>query len=126
MTIVKYVGAAMVALSVLNASVVLVIAPPVAAAPAPEVEYAYDVMVRRHYNFQSTADAIQYGRGICDKVSGGRSYSDIMADVRNDVVPNDEFASSYLVSYAVNLLCPALIWELRNGAAHYRPPSDGT
>ncbi|MGO9098261.1 MAG: hypothetical protein ACLP9Y_02010 [Mycobacterium sp.] len=33
------------------------IAPRAQAAPAPEVEYVYDVMVRRHYNFPNN-DAI--------------------------------------------------------------------
>ena len=46
--------------------------------PAPQVEYLYDVTIRRHYNFTD----------------------------------ND-------------LLCPAQIWQLRNSAAHYRPPDDG-
>lgn len=92
------------------------------AAPAPEVEYVYDVMVRRHYNFPNN-DAIGYGHGICDKVSGGQSYSQVMGDVKRDVTPNDEFAANYLVSYAVNLLCPEQIWQLRNSAAHYQPPA---
>jgi len=93
------------------------------AAPAPEVEYVYDVMVRRHYNFPGN-DAIGYGRGICDKVSQGGTYADVMGDVKRDVTPNDEFAANYLVSYAVNLLCPGQIWQLRNSAAHYRPPAE--
>lgn len=92
------------------------------AAPAPEVEYLYDVTVRRHYNFASPADAVAYGHGICDKVGRSDSYAQVMADVKSDVVPDDEFAANYLVSYAVNLLCPALIWQLRNSAAHYQPP----
>jgi Protein of unknown function (DUF732) len=86
--------------------------------PAPEVEYVYDVMVRRHYNFPND-DAISYGHGICDKVSQGESYVQVMSAVKSDVTPNDEFAANYLVSYAVNLLCPAQIWQLRNSAAHY-------
>jgi hypothetical protein len=40
------------------------------------------------------------------------------------VTPNDEFAANSLVSDAVNLLCPDQIWQLRNSAAHYRPPAD--
>ena len=91
------------------------------AAPAPEVEYVYDVMVRRHYSFANPAEAINYGHGICDKVGRGDSYAQVMGEAKNDVVPNDEFAANYLISYAVNLLCPALIWPLRNSAAHYRP-----
>jgi hypothetical protein len=100
-----------------------VISPQAHAAPAPEVEYVYDVMVRRHYNFPNN-DAVSYGYGICDKLSRGESYAQVMGEVKNDVVPRDEFAANYLVSYAVNLLCPAQIWQLRNSAAHYQPPPD--
>jgi hypothetical protein len=91
------------------------------AAPAPEVEYMYDVAARRHYNFPNN-DAIGYGHSICDEVTQGDSYAQVMADVKREVTPNDEFAANYLVSYAVNLLCPAEIWQLRNSAAHYQPP----
>jgi len=91
------------------------------AAPDPRVEYLYDVAVRRQYNFPGN-DAVGYGYGICDKVSRGEGYAQVMGDVKRDVTPNDEFAANYLVSYAVNLLCPAQIWQLRNSAAHYQPP----
>lgn len=97
------------------------LAPPAHAAPAPEVEYVYNVMVRRHYSFPDN-DALGYGHGICDKVTTGNSYAQIMSDAKRDVSPNDEFAANYLVSYAVNLLCPAEIWQLRNSAAQYQPP----
>ena len=100
-----------------------VISPQAHAAPAPEVEYVYDVMVRRHYNFPNN-DAVSYGYAICDKVTRGEGYAQVMGEVKGDVVPNDEFAANYLVSYAVNLLCPAQIWQLRNSAAHYQPPPD--
>ena len=99
------------------------LAPPAVAAPAPEVEYVYDVAVRRHYDFPSN-DALGYGFGICDKVTQGEGYSDVMRDVKTDVLPNDEFAANYLVSYAVGILCPANIWQLRNSAANYRPPAE--
>jgi hypothetical protein len=91
------------------------------AAPAPEVEHLYNVTVRRHYNFPNTTDALGYGRGICEKVTAGEGYAQVMSDVKSDVTPNDEFAASYLGSYAVNLLCPAQIWQLRNSAAHCQP-----
>jgi len=100
-----------------------VISPQAHAAPAPEVEYVYDVMVRRHYNFPNN-DAVSYGYAICDKVTRGESYAQVMGEVKGDVVPRDEFAANYLVSYAVNLLCPAQVWQLRNSAAHYQPPPD--
>ncbi len=107
--------AAAVALAIQNP------APRAHAVPAPEVEYMYNVVVRRHYNFPN-GDAIGYGQGICDKVRSGASYGQVMVDVKNDVMPNDEFAANYLVSYAVNLLCPDLIWQLRNSAAGYLSP----
>lgn len=97
-------------------------APRAHAMPAPEVEYVYDVMVRRHYNFANPDQAIKYGYGICGKVSQGEGYARVMGEVKTDVLPNDEFAANYLVSYAVNLLCPAEIWPLRNSAAGYLPP----
>jgi uncharacterized protein DUF732 len=93
------------------------------AAPAPEVEYTYDVIVRRHFDFPNN-DAIGYGYGLCDKVRNGEPYPQVMADVKTDVMPNDEFAANYVVSYAVGILCPAQIWELRNSAAGYRPPPE--
>ena len=92
------------------------------AAPAPEVEYLYNVAARRHYVFPGN-DAVGYGYGICDKVTQSESYAQVMGDVKRDVTPNDEFAANYLVSYAVNLLCPDQIWQLRNSAAHYQPPA---
>ena len=97
------------------------LAPQAHAKPAPEVEYMYNVAVRRHYNFPNN-DAIGYVYAICDKVSHGETYSQVMGDVKRDVTPNDEFAANYLVSYAVNLLCPARIWQLRNSAGGYQPP----
>jgi hypothetical protein len=93
------------------------------AAPAPEVEYVYDVMVRRHYNFVDASDAVGYGYAICDRIGRGGTYAQVMGEVKNHITPNDEFAANYLVSNAVNLLCPALIWQLRDSAAHYQPPA---
>jgi uncharacterized protein DUF732 len=91
------------------------------AVPGPEVEYTYDVIVRRHFEFPNN-DAIGYGYGICDKVTRGELYAGVMADVKSDVTPNDEQAANYVVSNAVGILCPAQIWQLRNTAAGYRPP----
>ena len=99
----------------------LTAAPVAHAAPAPEVEYVYDVMVRRHYSFAGPADAVGYGHAICDEVGRGKSYAHVMEQTKDEVTPNDEFATTYLISYAVNLLCPDLIWQLRNSAAGYRP-----
>ncbi len=97
-------------------------APPANAVPGPEVEFVYNVVLRRHYAFPNN-DAIGYGFGICDKVTRGESYAQVMGDVKRDTVPNDEFAANYLVSNAVGTLCPAQIWQLRNTAAGYTPPA---
>lgn len=98
----------------------LLSAPSARAVPAPEVEYAYNVTVRRQYAFPHN-DAIGFGWRICDQVQNGESYRQIMSDVKRDVVPNDEASANYLVSYAVGILCPAQIWQLRNSAARYQP-----
>jgi hypothetical protein len=98
------------------------LAPRAHAVPGPEVEYVYNVVARRHYNFPNN-DAIGYGYGICGKITQGEGYAQVMGDTKRDVTPNDEFAANYLVSYAVNLLCPDQIWQLRNSAAHYQPPA---
>jgi hypothetical protein len=103
-------------------AVTAVQAPHAVAVPGPEIEYTYDVMVRRHYDFPGN-DAIGYGFGICDKVSRGEPYANVMGDVKAEVLPNDEFAANYLVSNAVGILCPAQISQLRNSAAGYRPPA---
>jgi hypothetical protein len=95
--------------------------PHAVAVPGPEVEYVYNVVVRRHFNFPNN-DALGYGFGICDKVTRGVRYADVMTDVKRDVFPSDEGAANYVVSYAVGILCPAQLWQLRNSAAGYRPP----
>jgi hypothetical protein len=92
------------------------------AVPGPEVEYTYDVVVRRHFDFPNN-DALGYGFGICDKVIHGASYADVMGDFKRDVLPNDEGAANYVVSYAVGILCSDQIWQLRKSAAGYRPPA---
>jgi hypothetical protein len=95
--------------------------PSARAVPGPEVEYTYDVTVRRHFDFPNN-DAIGYGYGICDKVTRGQPYASVMTDAKSDVMPDDEQAANYVVSNAVGILCPAQIWQLRNSAAAYRPP----
>ena len=117
----------LMSVSIVTASVIGALAvapaPRAVAVPGPEIEYTYNVMVRRHYDFPGN-DAIGYGFGICDKVSRGQPYASVMGDVKADVFPNDEFAANYVVSNAVGILCPAQIWNLRNSAAGYRPPAE--
>jgi hypothetical protein len=92
------------------------------AVPAPDIEFIYDTTVRKQYSFANTADAISYAHGICDKITGGASYGQVIGDVKNDVRPNDEYSANYLISNAVNIYCPAQLWQLRNSAGGYVPP----
>jgi Protein of unknown function (DUF732) len=96
-------------------------APRAYAAPNPEVEYVYDMTVRRQYNFPNN-DSLAYGHGICDRLGQGEGYGQLVGDVKRDVTPSDQFAANYVVGYAVNLLCPELIWQLRNSSGGYIPP----
>ena len=96
-------------------------AAPALAVPAPEVEYVYNVMVRRHFDFPDN-DALGYGRGICDEVTRGVPYAQVMVNTRRDVFPNDEQAANYVISKAVGILCPAQISYLRSSAAGYQLP----
>jgi len=92
-----------------------------APARADAVAYLVNVTVRPGYNFPNAAAALDYGYGICDKVGAGRGYADLVGDVKADFNTSDEFQASYLISQAAGELCPALIWQLRNSAASYRP-----
>jgi hypothetical protein len=101
------------------AAAMLVLAP---CARADVVAYLVNVHVRPGYNFPNADAALGYGYGICDKVSAGRAYTQLMGEVKADFATSDEYQASYLINQAVNELCPAQIWQLRNSAAHYRPP----
>jgi hypothetical protein len=92
------------------------------AVPAPDIEFIYDTTVRKQYSFANTADAISYAHGICDKITGGTSYAQVIGDVKNDVLPNNEYSANYLISNAVNIYCPAQLWRLRNSTGGYVPP----
>lgn len=100
---------------------VAVMAAPVADADA--VAYLVNVTVRPGYNFPNADAALNYGFGICDKVASGRSYPDNIADVKTDFGTEDEYQAVYLINQAVNELCPAQIWQLRQSAVHYRGPT---
>ena len=91
-------------------------------ARADEVAYLINVTVRPGYNFANADAALNYGRGICEKISQGLPYERVMSDIKADFGTADEYQASYLISQSANELCPALIWQLRNSAAGYRPP----
>jgi hypothetical protein len=93
-----------------------------AAAHADATAYLIGVHVRPGYNFPNADAALGYGYGICDKVAAGQPFGQVMGDVRGDFNTDDDYQASYLISQAVNELCPAQIWQLRKSAAHYQSP----
>ena len=92
---------------------------------AGAVAYLVNVQVRPGYNVANAGQGVSYGHVICDKVSAGRSDAAVMGGVKTDFFTSDEYQGSYLISQAGNELCPALIRQLRNSAAHYRPLPGG-
>ena len=91
-------------------------------AQADTVAYLINVTVRPGYNFANADDALSYGHTVCTNIASGRSYADVMGQIKSDFNNPDDYQASYLITQAVNELCPALIWQLRNSAANYRPP----
>lgn len=115
----RSVAAAFSLLMVAAASATLVISP---AAQADAVAYLVNVTVRPGYHFTGPDDALAAGQSICASVHSGRAYADVMTDVKTEFNNPDEYQASYLIAQAANELCPGLIWQLRNSAAHYQPP----
>ncbi len=89
-------------------------------AQADALAYLVGVTMRPGYNFADADAALAYGYGICDKVAEGRGYTEVMNEVKVDFATSDDYQATYLISQAVNELCPDLIWQLRNSAAHHR------
>jgi hypothetical protein len=119
---VKSLAVGMVATSLGAAAMSATTAP----ARADVVSYLVNVHVRPGYNFPNADAALGYGYGygICENLSAGRGYPQLIDEVKADFDTSDEFHTSYLISQAVNELCPALIWQLRNPAANYKPPPE--
>lgn len=88
-------------------------------AAADEVAYLVNVTVRPGYQFPDARTALDYGYVICDRVGQGNRYSETISGVKNDFAADDDFQAAYLINQAVNELCPALVWQLRQSAAHY-------
>lgn len=91
-------------------------------APAPTghadaVAYLVNVTMRPGYHFADADTALNYGHERCDKVSQGDTYRQVIGDIKADFGTTDDYQASYLLSQAVNELCPALIWQLRRSAA---------
>ena len=101
------------------AAIGMAVVPAVPTAHADAVAYLVNVTMRPGYNFPNPDAALAYGQGICDRVSHGASYIDDLAAIKADFATNDDYQAAYLINQAVNELCPELIWQLRQSAAHY-------
>lgn len=94
----------------------LVCAPP---AGGDVVAYLVNVHVRPGYNFPNADAAIGYGNSICDRVAAKMRYAQLVDQVKADFHTADYYQGAYLINQAVNELCPAQIWQLRQSAAGY-------
>nr|WP_243858797.1 DUF732 domain-containing protein [Mycobacterium sp. DL440] len=88
-------------------------------AQADDIGYLVNVTVRPGYNFANPDQALAYGHGVCDKIASGRTYGQLVGDIKADFNTSDEFQASYLISQSAQELCSAQIWQLRNSAAGY-------
>ncbi|AFM19607.1 Protein of unknown function (DUF732) [Mycolicibacterium chubuense NBB4] len=110
--------AAMLSAGVLATGATLASAP---VASADVVAYLVNVHVRPGYNFPNADAAIGYGQSICDRVAAKMSYAELVDQVKADFHTADYYQGAYLINQAVNELCPAQIWQLRQSAAGYIP-----
>jgi len=99
---------------------VIALAPP---ANADAVAYLVNVHVRPGYNFPNADAAIGYGNSVCDRVATKMSYAQLVDQVKADFNTADYYQGAYLINQAVNELCPAQIWQLRQSAAGYTLPA---
>jgi len=106
------------ALTAVSAAAVCGVVAP-ATATADTVAYLVNVTMRPGYDFPNADAALSYGYGICDRVRAGSRYTDSLAAIKADFGNDDDYQAAYLINQAVNELCPALIWQLRQSAVHY-------
>ena len=92
---------------------------PAPAAQADTLAYLVNVTVRPGYNFPDAQAALDYGYGICDRVRAGVGYAENVSMIKTRFATGDDYQAAYLINQAVNELCPALIWQLRQSAAGY-------
>jgi hypothetical protein len=91
-------------------------------AKADTLAYLVNVTVRPGYNFANADQALAYGYGVCDKFATGRTYAQVIGDIKADFNTANEYQASYLIAQSAQELCPAQIWQVRNSAAGYVVP----
>ncbi|WP_123028366.1 DUF732 domain-containing protein [Mycolicibacterium stellerae] len=92
-------------------------------AHADQVAYLVNVTVRPGYNFPNADAALGYGYSVCDRVGAKTGYAQLVDEVKRDFNTVDYYQGAYLINQAVNELCPAQIWQLRQSAAGYTLPA---
>jgi hypothetical protein len=110
---------ALVSLATAAGAVAVAVAP---TAGADTVAYLVNVHVRPGYNFPNAEAAIGYGNTVCARVAAKMSYGQLVDQVKADFRTADYYQGAYLINQAVNELCPAQIWQLRQSAAGYQLP----
>ena len=85
--------------------------------------YLVNVTVRPGYNFPNADAALGYGYSVCDRVGAKIGYAQLVDEVNRDFDTGDYYQGAYLINQAVNELCPAQIWQLRQSAAGYTVPA---
>ncbi|MGV0644681.1 DUF732 domain-containing protein [Mycolicibacterium sp. XJ879] len=110
---------AITAIATAGAAAAVVVAP---TANADTVAYLVNVHVRPGYNFPNAEAAIGYGNSICDRVANKMGYGELVEQVKADFHTTDYYQGAYLINQAVNELCPAQVWQLRQSAAGYTLP----
>jgi hypothetical protein len=90
---------------------------------ADQVAYLVNVHVRPGYNFPNAEAALGYGYSICDRVEAKMGYAQLVDEVKRDFNTVDYYQGGYLINQAVNELCPAQIWQLRQAAGGYTLPA---
>ena len=109
-----------IAAALATAAATVALAPP---AGADTVAYLVNVHVRPGYNFPNADAAIGYGNTICDRVAAKMGYAQLVDQVKADFHTTDYYQGAYLINKAVNELCPAQIWQLRQSAGGYTLPA---
>lgn len=94
-----------------------------ATAHADATAYLVNVTVRPGYQFANADAALAYGHLVCEQVADNTPYPQMITRIQHDFDTADPYQGTYLINQAVNELCPALIWQLRSAAAHYRAPT---
>jgi uncharacterized protein DUF732 len=94
-------------------------------AAADELGYLVNVTVLPGNGFTDAGDALQQGYAVCTRVSDGHPYGDVLADVEERLQADDAYHAAYVINQAINELCPAQTWQLRQSAVGYRSPSGG-